>query len=73
MPPRIRTGAKRPQIASMNDFKSGGRGRSRSARPKPCLREIRKIGTRSAMPARMPGIMPAAKSAGTEACGTSTE
>jgi hypothetical protein len=36
-------------------------------------RDIHTAGTISARPARMPGIMPAANSAGTEAPGTITE
>jgi len=73
MPPRISTGAIRPQTASRSERQNGGRGRSFSARPKPCLFESQKIGISRAMPASRPGIMPAANSAGTDACGTSTE
>jgi hypothetical protein len=73
MPPRISTGAARPHEASRSDFQNGGRGRSRSAAPKPCRRDSQTAGIASARPARMPGIMPAANSAGTEAPGTTTE
>jgi hypothetical protein len=72
MPPRISTGAARPQIDSRSERQNGGRGSSASALPKPCLRDSQIAGTTSAMPARMPGIMPAANSAGTDAPGTST-
>ncbi|MNV75179.1 hypothetical protein D3C71_1684530 [compost metagenome] len=73
IPPRINTGAARPQAASRRLFQNGGRGRLDSSAPILCLRDIHTAGTISASPASTPGIMPAANSAGTEAPGTSTE
>ncbi|MNK91197.1 hypothetical protein D3C87_1112840 [compost metagenome] len=73
MPPRISTGAARPQEASRRLFQKGGRGRCDSSAPILYLRDSQTAGTIRAKPARMPGIMPAANSAGTEAPGTSTE
>src|SRR5689334_2170024 len=67
------TGAARPQVASRKLFQNGGRGRLDSRAPILCLRASHTAGTISAMPANMPGTMPAAKSAGTDAPGTSTE
>ena len=73
MPPRISTGAARPQDASRRLFQNGGRGRCASSEPILCLRDSHTAGMISAKPARMPGTMPAANSAGTDAPGTSTE
>jgi hypothetical protein len=73
MPPRISTGAARPQEASLRLCQNGGRGSEASSAPILCLRAIHTAGTISATPASTPGTMPAANSAGTEAPGTSTE
>jgi hypothetical protein len=73
MPPRISTGAARPQEASRRLFQNGGRGMEASSAPILCLRDIHTAGMMSAIPASTPGIMPAANRAGTEAPGTSTE
>ena len=67
------TGAAKPHSASRRLFQNGGRGRLDSCAPILCLRAIQTAGTMRARPARMPGTMPAANSAGTEAPGTSTE
>ena len=73
MPPRITTGAARPQAASRRLRQNGGRGRLASSRPILWRRASHTAGMMSASPARMPGNMPAANSAGTDAPGTSTE
>ena len=73
MPPKIKTGAAKPQVASTKLFHNSGRGKLASSAPILCLRAIHTVGTIKAKPARMPGIMPAANKAGTEAPGTSTE
>jgi hypothetical protein len=72
MPPRISTGAARPHEASRSERQNGGRGRSRSASPRPCRRDSHTAGTISARPASRPGTMPAANIAGTDAPGTIT-
>jgi hypothetical protein len=72
MPPRIKTGAARPQLAAASEAQNGGRGSARSSSPKPWRRDIHTTGAISAMPASTPGTMPAANSAGTEAPGTLT-
>ena len=70
MPPRMMTGAARPQPASLRLLQKGGRGSSVGF-SKPWRFESHHATAMSVTPERMPGIMPAAKSAGTEACGTS--
>ncbi len=73
MPPRMTTGASSPQIDSTKLFTSGGRGSAASNCPMPWRRASHTAGTISATPTSRPGTRPAAKSAGTEAPGTSTE
>ena len=71
-PPRMMTGAARPQPASLSDFQNGGR--TSSAPPPQWLRRANhKAGIISENPASRPGTMPPANRAGTDACGTSTE
>ena len=72
IPPRISTGAASPHDASPRLDQNGSRGSPVSLLPKPCRRDIQTAGTISASPARIPGIMPAANIAGTDAPGTIT-
>ena len=72
MPPRITTGASRPQKASLKLCQMPGRSSSPDLPPKSFSHEMTRIGTMIARPARMPGNMPAAKIAGTETPGTVT-
>ena len=73
IPPRMTTGAIKPQAASRRLRQNGGRGSACSSAPMPWRRASQIAGTISAMPVSTPGIMPAANKAGTDACGTSTE
>src|SRR5690606_167052 len=73
MPPRMSTGAARPQEASRSERQNGGRASAPSFAPKPCRRDSQIAGMISVMPVSRPGMRPAANSAGTEAPGTSTE
>ncbi len=61
------------QEASRKLRQNGGRGSVDSRAPILCLRASHTVGTINATPANMPGSMPAAKRAGTEAPGTNTE
>ena len=72
MPPRISTGAARPQVASRRLAQKGGRGSWRFGCAHAVLARQPHGRHDQRQPASTPGIMPAANSAGTEAPGTST-
>ncbi len=65
------TGAAMPQLASFSTTSSFCRSAG-STLPQPYLRANTMAGTSSDRPASSPGITPAANSAGTDTCGTST-
>ena len=72
MPPRMTTGAIRPQKASLKVCQMPGLSAAGDLPPKSLIRLMTTMGTMMAQPARMPGNMPAMKMAGTETPGTST-
>ena len=67
MPPRISTGATRPQIASRRLARTAAAAGRFSARPSRACATASTAGIDQREPASTPGIMPAANSAGTEA------
>ncbi len=73
MPPRISTGAIRPQLASFSERQNRGFGSSPSLAPKPCRRASQTAGMINTTAVNRPGTTPAANSAGTDAPGTITE
>ena len=71
-PPRMSTGAANAQEASLSAGQNAGFGSLLWSTPKPCLKLRKSAGMMSSMQARIPGMTPPTKSAGTVADGTST-